>query len=101
MTKTAFKGNPVSLAGEFIKTGAQAPAFTLVKNDLSNFSLDDARGKFVLLNIFPSLDTGVCATSVRNSTRWLLKCLTHLFWPYPKTFLSHRDGSAPQKGSAT
>ena len=66
MTKTAFKGNPVSLAGEFIKTGAQAPAFTLVKNDLSNFSLDDARGKFVLLNIFPSLDTGVCATSVRK-----------------------------------
>lgn len=44
MTKTAFKENPVSLAGEFIKTGAQAPAFTLVKNDLSNFSLDDARG---------------------------------------------------------
>lgn len=66
MTKTAFKGNPVSLAGEFIKTGAQAPAFTLVKNDLSNFSLDDARGKFVLLNIFQSLDTGVCATSVRK-----------------------------------
>lgn len=66
MTKTAFKENPVSLAGEFIKTGAQAPAFTLVKNDLSNFSLDDARGKFVLLNIFPSLDTGVCATSVRK-----------------------------------
>lgn len=66
MTKTAFKGNPVSLAGEFIKTGVQAPTFTLVKNDLSNFSLDDARGKFVLLNIFPSLDTGVCATSVRK-----------------------------------
>lgn len=66
MTKTAFQGNPVSLAGEFIKVGAQAPAFTLVKNDLSNFSLADAKGKSVLLNIFPSMDTGVCATSVRK-----------------------------------
>ena len=66
MTKTAFKGNPVSLAGEFIQVGAQAPDFSLVKGDLGNYTLADAKGKFIVLNIFPSMDTGVCATSVRK-----------------------------------
>lgn len=66
MTKTAFQGNPVTLAGEFVKAGAQAPGFTLVKNDMGNFTLADAKGKYVLLNIFPSMDTGVCAASVRK-----------------------------------
>lgn len=66
MAKTAFQGTPVSLAGEFIQVGAQAPEFSLVKGDLSTFTLADAKGKYVILNIFPSIDTGVCATSVRK-----------------------------------
>ena len=66
MAKTAFKGNPVSLAGEFIQVGAQAPDSTLVKGDLGNYTLADCKGKFTVLNIFPSLDTGVCAASVRK-----------------------------------
>lgn len=66
MSKTAFKGSAVNLAGEFIKTGITAPEFTMVKGDLSQFKLSDTKGKFVVLNIFPSLDTGVCATSVRK-----------------------------------
>lgn len=66
MSKTAFKGSPVNLAGEFINTGIAAPDFTMVKGDLSQFKLSETRGKFVVLNIFPSLDTGVCATSVRK-----------------------------------
>ena len=66
MTKTAFKGNPVSLAGEFIQVGTQAPDFSLVKGDLGNYTLADAKGKFIVLNIFPSMDTGVCAASVRK-----------------------------------
>lgn len=66
MSKTAFKGSVVNLAGEFIKTGVTAPEFTMVKGDLSQFKLSDTKGKFVVLNIFPSLDTGVCATSVRK-----------------------------------
>lgn len=57
MAKTAFKGNPVSLAGEFIQVGAQAPDFTLVKGDLGNYTLADCKGRFTVLNIFPSLDT--------------------------------------------
>lgn len=66
MVQTAFKGNPVSLAGTFIQTGAVAPEFSLVKGDLSSFSLHDVKGKYVVLNIFPSMDTGVCAASVRK-----------------------------------
>lgn len=66
MSKTAFKGSAVNLAGEFIKAGSKAPDFTMVKGDLSTFKLSDTKGKFVVLNIFPSLDTGVCATSVRK-----------------------------------
>lgn len=66
MSKTAFKGSAVNLAGEFIKTGITAPDFTMVKGDLSTFKLSETKGKFIVLNIFPSLDTGVCATSVRK-----------------------------------
>lgn len=66
MSKTAFSGSPVTLAGTFIEKGATAPAFTFVKGDLSEFTQDDVKGKYALLNIFPSLDTGVCAASVRK-----------------------------------
>ena len=57
---------PVTLAGEFVKVGTPAPEFTLVKGDLSNYTLKDGKGKYLVLNIFTSMDTGVCATSVRK-----------------------------------
>jgi thioredoxin-dependent peroxiredoxin len=66
MAKITFKGNPVSTSGELPKTGAAAPDFTLVKNDLSAAMLKDFAGKTLVLNIFPSVDTAVCATSVRR-----------------------------------
>lgn len=66
MAKTAFKGVPVSLAGEFVKVGSPAPEFTLVKGDLNDYTLENGKGSYLILNIFPSLDTGVCATSVRK-----------------------------------
>lgn len=66
MATTKFKGQSVKVIGEFIKVGAVAPDFELVKTDLSSFSLKELNGKNVILNIFPSLDTGVCATSVRK-----------------------------------
>ncbi|WP_373825898.1 thiol peroxidase, partial [Bacteroides heparinolyticus] len=56
----------VKIYGEFIQVGAAAPDFELVKTDLSSFSLKELNGKNVVLNIFPSLDTSVCATSVRK-----------------------------------
>jgi thiol peroxidase len=66
MTTTNFKGQPVVLTGEFIQVGKSAPNFELVKTDLSSLSLKELMGKNVILNIFPSLDTSVCATSVRR-----------------------------------
>ena len=61
-----FKGIIVTLVGSFIAPGTKAPDFNLVKNDLSEYTLNENKGKYVVLNIFPSLDTGVCAMSVRR-----------------------------------
>ena len=61
-----FKGIIVTLLGTFINPGTKAPDFNLVKNDLSEYTLNENKGKYVVLNIFPSLDTGVCAMSVRR-----------------------------------
>ncbi len=61
-----FQGNPVSVAGQIPQSGAKAQAFTLVAKDLSDVSLSQFAGKRKVLNIFPSIDTGVCAASVRK-----------------------------------
>jgi thioredoxin-dependent peroxiredoxin len=66
MATTNFKGNPVNLNGELPAVGIKAPDFTLVKGDLSEVKLSDFAGKKLIINIFPSIDTGVCAASVRN-----------------------------------
>lgn len=64
--KTTFLGNPVSLLGEMPAVGDLAPDFEMVKGDLSTARLTDFRGKRVVLNVFPSMDTDVCAASVRR-----------------------------------
>ncbi len=66
MAQVTFKGSPIKTAGELPEKGAVAPDFSLVKQDLAETSLADYRGKRLVLNIFPSIDTGVCATSVRT-----------------------------------
>ncbi|MEN8124102.1 MAG: thiol peroxidase [Bacteroidota bacterium] len=66
MTKITLKGNPIKTSGKLPKVGKLAPNFTLVKSDLSKGKLKDYRGKKVLLNITPSIDTGVCQNSVRK-----------------------------------
>lgn len=66
MSRVTFKGQPVNLSGEFIQVGNLAPDFHLTKGDLGGFHLNDVKGKNVVLNIFPSLDTSVCAKSVRK-----------------------------------
>lgn len=66
MAQVTLKGNPVNTIGELPAKGAAAPNFRLVKSDLSEVSLSDFKGKKVVLNIFPSVDTGTCATSVRK-----------------------------------
>ena len=66
MAKTAFKGNEVQTSGSLPEVGNKAPDFKLVSGELSEVKLSDYKGKNVVLNIFPSLDTGVCAASVRK-----------------------------------
>jgi len=66
MASITLKGNPVTTAGELPVAGTSAPGFSGVKSDLSDFNLADLAGKKVVLNIFPSIDTGVCAASTRR-----------------------------------
>ncbi len=66
MANITLKGNPIHTIGSLPEVGTSAPAFTLTKSDLSDVSLADYKGKKVILNIFPSLDTSVCAASVRK-----------------------------------
>ena len=61
-----FQGNPVSVQGTIPQAGATAQPFTLVAKDLSDVALSQFAGKRKVLNIFPSIDTGVCAASVRK-----------------------------------
>jgi thiol peroxidase len=63
MASVTLKGNAFNTAGELPAVGSAAPAFSGVKTDLSECSLGDLAGKKVVLNIFPSIDTGVCAMS--------------------------------------
>ncbi|MFT6882099.1 MAG: thiol peroxidase, partial [Marinoscillum sp.] len=64
--QVTLKGNPVNTIGELPTAGGLAPKFTLVKSDLSEVALSDFEGQKIVLNIFPSIDTGTCATSVRT-----------------------------------
>ncbi len=66
MAKITLKGNEINTIGELPKVGTQAPNFHLVTTDLSEKTLEDFKGSRVVLNIFPSVDTGICATSVRK-----------------------------------
>lgn len=66
MAQITFQGNPIHIVGELPPSGEPAPAFTLVDTDLQEKTLEDFEGHALILNIFPSLDTGVCAASVRQ-----------------------------------
>lgn len=84
MTSTKFSGKPVQLKGDFPQKGEGVKDFKAVKQDLSETSLDDYKGKRKILNIFPSIDTDVCATSVRTFNQKASKlenaiviCLSH------------------------
>jgi thiol peroxidase len=66
MAQVTLKGNPVQVEGELPKVGSQAADFTLTAGDLSDATLATFAGKRKVLNIFPSVDTPTCATSVRK-----------------------------------
>jgi len=66
MTTITLGGTPISTIGDIPKNGTKAPDFQLTATDLSKKSLSDFHGFTLLLNIFPSVDSGTCATSVRS-----------------------------------
>jgi thioredoxin-dependent peroxiredoxin len=66
MAQITLRGNPINTVGELPAAGSPAPGFTLTGTDLGAVSSEQFRDKPVLLNIFPSVDTPVCATSVRT-----------------------------------
>lgn len=66
MSQVTMMGNPIEVIGNFPKQGEQVNGLTFTNKDLSDVTLADFAGKRKVLNIFPSIDTGVCATSVRT-----------------------------------
>lgn len=66
MSQISFNGKPVTTYGRLPEKGEKAPHFELLNSELSIATLQDFKGKRVVMNIFPSIDTNVCATSVRN-----------------------------------
>ncbi|MET1255273.1 thiol peroxidase [Aliikangiella maris] len=66
MASLTFKNNPIETVGNFPEVGQKAPDFKLVKSDLSEISLSELAGKKVIFNIFPSIDTPVCAAQLKK-----------------------------------
>ena len=66
MTQVTMMGNPIEVSGNFPKKGEKVTSLTLTHKELADITLDAYAGKRKVLNIFPSIDTGVCATSVRK-----------------------------------
>jgi len=66
MAQVTFQGTPVNTTGDLPAVGQDAPDFTLTKTDMNDVSLGEYKGKKLVLNIFPSVDTPVCAASVRR-----------------------------------
>lgn len=66
MATVTLKGNNIETSGNLPKVGSLAPDFTLTATDLSTKTLSDFKGQKLVLNIFPSIDTGTCAQSVRQ-----------------------------------
>ena len=89
MAKVTLKGNEIHTNGELPKVGTEAPDFKGVKSDLSELSLSDLKGKKVVINVFPSLDTSVCAASVRRFNK---EAASHPFicCRIPKPYLSRQ-----------
>jgi thiol peroxidase len=66
MAKVTLKGNPVNTTGELPAVGSKAPDFHLTLDNLSDVDMSNYAGKKIIMNIFPSIDTATCATSVRK-----------------------------------
>ncbi len=86
MASITLGGNPIHTSGELPTVGSQLADFKLVQNDLSVASLSNFAGKKLVLNIFPSIDTGTCATSVRKFNESASKLENTTVFMYFKRF---------------
>ncbi|MBU7593853.1 thiol peroxidase [Metabacillus halosaccharovorans] len=66
MASITFKNNPVTLIGNDVNVGNQAPDFTVLSNDLSPVTLENSKGKVRIISVVPSIDTGVCDAQTRR-----------------------------------
>ena len=97
MAQVTFQGSPISTNGNLPAIGQVAPDFTLVAADLSEKSLADFAGKRKVLNIFPSIDTGVCAQSVRTFNKRASSLDNTVVCVFLPIYRSHKPVSAVQK----
>jgi thioredoxin-dependent peroxiredoxin len=84
MAQITLKGNAINTNGELPAIGTEFPAYSFVQNDLSEINTADLKGNKLIINIFPSIDTGTCATSVRtfnkeaaNLPNTKILCISH------------------------
>lgn len=89
MAQVILGGNTVNTYGELPEIGEKAPHFELLKSDLSVGRLKDFEGKRLILNIFPSIDTNTCATSVRTFNERAKKLKTQRCFVSLETYLLH------------
>ena len=92
-----FQGNPVAVANSIPQAGSKAQPFTLVAKDLSDVALSQFAGKRKVLNIFPSIDTGVCAAAVRKFNQLATEIETPSYCVFLLTCRLPSRASAAQK----
>ncbi len=97
MATITLKGNTCKTVGELPKVGSSAPDFTLTKTDLAEISLKECAGKQIILNIFPSIDTPTCASSVRNFNKTAVSMQIRLYSVYQLIYLSPKKDFAAAK----
>lgn len=88
MAEITFKGGPVTLVGQEVKVGDQAPDFTVLTNSLEEKSLADMKGKVTIISVIPSIDTGVCDAQTRRFNEEAAKLAFSVFAfgrNFPKT----------------
>lgn len=85
MAEITFKGGPVTLVGQEVKVGDQAPDFTVLTNSLEEKSLADMKGKVTIISVIPSIDTGVCDAQTRRFNEEAAK-----LFPFTKLLLNDK-----------
>lgn len=97
MTQVTMMGNPIEVSGNFPQKGEKVTALTLTNKELADVTLDTYAGKRKVLNIFPSIDTGVCATSVRKFNQQAANLKMLWYFAFQLIYLLHKHDSAVQK----